>query len=119
MATKNPFIVKDGQAYITESVFKSVGPKPDDDMRVIWFGDGRLRHAHTLWKNLHTVHNDIWSWRNWEPDVVWCYHMGLKGWCQSLRDEKGNTKIMDMTKKVDGSTDVPKDIGLYNALLGE
>ena len=108
MATKNPFASPQGRA------------RPDDNMRVIWFGDGRLRHAHTLWKNLSTVHNDIWSWRNWEPDVVWCFHMGMKGWCKSTRTEGGKHMFIEaMLLKDDGTTDVPKDIELYNALLGE
>lgn len=119
MAIRNPYLPSDQMDKLIMDTW-GIRIDRDDNMRVIWFGDGRLRHTHTLWKNLHTVHNDIWSWRNWEPDVLWCYHMGLKGWCQSLRDYNGNTRVNALLKGKDSELlCLPRDIELYNALLGE
>lgn len=118
MAKANPYL---SNGRTDKGIFDTWGVRidADDNMRVIWFADGKLHHGHSKWKNIHTVHNDIWSWRNWEPDVVWCFHMGLKGWCRSFRSESGDTTITAMERRDDGSADVPKDIELYNALLGE
>jgi hypothetical protein len=46
--------------------------------------------------------------------------MGMKGWCKSTRTEGGKHMFIEaMLVKDDGTTDVPKDIELYNTLLGE
>ena len=107
MAIRNPYAARAWQEL------------PDDNCRVIWFAEGKLQHAHTRWQNLPTIHNEIWSWRNWEPDEIWAFHLRLRGWCLSKRDYKGNSLLIAMLLKEDGTTDVPKDIELYNVLLGD
>lgn len=89
-------------------------PNPNDNIRAIWFGGGQLRHAHSLYKNIQMVHGDIWSWREWGPEVLWIFHMRLKVWMASTRYGDRNEVVVDVL-----DSDVPKDIVLYNALLGE
>lgn len=119
MAAQDPFKISGGQTYIPEPMFSKT-PRPEDQCRFIWFADGKLRHAYTKWKNTQFIHNELWSHHRLEPDVVWCYHMSLKGWCQSLRDYNGNTHINALLKGKDSELlCLPKDIELYNALLGD
>lgn len=116
MAVINPFMIEKGQVYVEKSMLVT----PDDNMRVIWRAEGDIKHIHMRWKALRTAHNEIWSWLTCAPETLWCYHMRLNGWfCSQRNNFKGDSTIEALIKKEDGTTDVPKDIELYNTLLGE
>lgn len=93
------------------------GGKPSlantDPVRLIWSNGKMLKHYGCTWGRIEELSTHIYCRNNMWPEVIWIWHLEKLQW--AYYDINMRAFMVPM---VNTHTDVPKDIELFNMLLG-